>query len=491
MIRRFALLATTAAIVAIPQIAQAGCAGTGCSAVSGTTNYSSVEKKIRATVTNKDATSPVHVKFCINVDYHCNPFDLTLSARETVTKEVPYPGVKPPQIHAVDVVVADFPAARASSGGGAPGSAPSGAAPGNSGASVGLNTPRGKLMVLASKQSAVEPILAKVTEYFNKLGASYPDALDHARTMHELVDKLGPIKDVEVEVNKTKDGRVKDEAHIAKGAELQLKHFVQTLKLTKTSAEFAAANLKISEGDLQAARDMERARNLREEAERANAGFSAVLKVINQATDAVVLVNPESDPISKVNAAVATVQRAMDLVGIVDPLLEEAGKLEAEAHRIGMDNAERKFTAAKSYMKSLKQQLGELQSQFAEYQDFLRNTRNTAEDSYDKLAKAPKSANRFNFDTLQKAIDACQSTVDYTRKTYEYAYGVREQIKALGRIGDDSAWMAFPGEGRKALSVMYDEAGPAFDWAVKERQSAEALLKKLNEMYQVARASMQ
>ena len=119
------------------------------------------------------------------------------------------------------------------------------------------------------------------------------------------------------------------------------------------------------------------------------------------------------------------------------------------------------------------------------------NTRNTAEDSYDKLAKAPKSANRFNFDTLQKAIDACQSTVDYTRKTYEYAYGVREQIKALGRIGDDSAWMAFPGEGRKALSVMYDEAGPAFDWAVKERQSAEALLKKLNEMYQVARASMQ
>jgi tetratricopeptide (TPR) repeat protein len=491
MIHRFALLATTAAIVAIPQIAQAGCSGSGCNSLTTTSNYSATEKKVRATVTNKDQTSPIHLKFCVNVDYHCNGFDVTLAPRETITKDVAYSGAKPPQIHGVDVVTADFPAARASSSGGAPGSASGSGASNTSGASVGLDTPRGKLMVLATKQSAVAPILAKVTDYFNKLGASYPEALDRARTMHELVEKLGPIRDVEVEVNKTKDVRVKDEAHIAKGAELQLKHFAQTLKLTKTSAEFAAANLKISEGDLQAARDMERARNLREEADRANAGFSAVLKVINQATDAVVLVNPESDPISKVNAAVATVQRAMDLVGIVDPLLEEAGKLESEAHRIGMDNAERKFTAAKSYMKSLKQQLGELQSQFAEYQDFLRNTRNTAEDSYDKLAKAPKSGNRFNFETLQKAIEACQSTVDYTRKTYEYAYGVRDQIKALGQIGDDSAWMAFPGEGRKTLNVMYEQAGPAFDWAVKERQTAEALLKRLNEMYQVARASMQ
>ena len=56
MINRFALLATTAAIVIVPQIAQAGCTGSGCSAVSGTTNYSSIEKKIKATVTNKDAT---------------------------------------------------------------------------------------------------------------------------------------------------------------------------------------------------------------------------------------------------------------------------------------------------------------------------------------------------------------------------------------------------------------------------------------------------
>jgi hypothetical protein len=72
------------------------------------------------------------------------------------------------------------------------------------------------------------------------------------------------------------------------------------------------------------------------------------------------------------------------------------------------------------------------------------------------------------------------------------AYGVRENIRQIGaHAGDDGTWMAFPGEGRKLLGAIYEEASPAFDWAVKERPVAEALLKRLNEMYTVARASMQ
>ena len=57
MIRNFALLATAAAIVAVPQIAQAGCNGPACSAFSSTTNYSASDKRVRATVTNKE-TNP-------------------------------------------------------------------------------------------------------------------------------------------------------------------------------------------------------------------------------------------------------------------------------------------------------------------------------------------------------------------------------------------------------------------------------------------------
>ena len=122
MIRRFTfvLLATTVAVVAIPQIAEAGCNGSACGSLSTTANYSASDKRVRATVTNKDATSPIHLKFCVNIDYHCNGFDLTVGPHETVTKDVPFTGPKPPQIHAVEVVTADFPAARASSGSGAP-----------------------------------------------------------------------------------------------------------------------------------------------------------------------------------------------------------------------------------------------------------------------------------------------------------------------------------------------------------------------------------
>jgi hypothetical protein len=491
MIHRFALLATTAAIVAVPQIAQAGCSGSGCNSLTTTSNYSATEKKVRATVTNKDQTSPIHLKFCVNVDYHCNGFDVTLAPRETITKDVAYSGAKPPQIHGVDVVTADFPAARASSSGGAPGSASGSGASNTSGASVGLDTPRGKLMVLATKQSAVAPILAKVSDYFDKLGASYPLALDHARSMHELADKLGSIKDVEGEVTKNKNAQVRDEAHIAKEAELAIKHFAVTLRGTKTAAELAVSNLKFSEGDLQAAQNLERAKSLRQEADSMTSGVNGILKLAGQAVDIAAASATGATTITQAKSLVGTVQRIVDLVGIVDPLLARAGQLEAEAHKISMDNLAGRVVAAKKNLTDLKGQIAELKSMLPEYEELVRNTTTTAEDSYDKLAKAPKSGNKFNFETLQKAIEECQSTIDYSRKTSEYAYGVRDQIKALGRIGDDSAWMAFPGEGRKTLNVMYEQAGPAFDWAVKERQTAEALLKRLNEMYQVARASMQ
>ena len=77
-------------------------------------------------------------------------------------------------------------------------------------------------------------------------------------------------------------------------------------------------------------------------------------------------------------------------------------------------------------------------------------------------------------------MTAAQTSVETTRKTYEMAYGVRDNIRQISaHAGDDSAWMAFPSEGRKTLNSMYETAGPAFDWAVKERPVAEAMLKKL------------
>ena len=496
MIRHFALLATTAAIVIVPQIAQAGCSGTGCGSVSGTANFSASDKRVRATVTNKDQTSPIHVKFCVNVDYHCNGFDLTLAPHETVTKDVSYTGSKPPQIAAVDVVTADFPAARASSSGGAaPGSSPSGggssggSAPSNSGASVAVDTPRGKLMVLASKQAAVTPNLTKAVEYYDKLGNYYATALDNSRTMRELVEKLGPIDNVETEVNNTKNTQVRDEAHQAKQAELGLRHFGVTLNHTKTSAELAIASIKFSESDLQAAQNVERAKALRQQADAMTGGLTGLLKLASQAVDIAAATATGAGAITQVTTVINTAQRIVDFMGAIDPLVAQADKLEADAVKIGIDTAKGRITAFKKNLADLRGEINELNAMLPEYKELVQNTNSTAENSYDKLAK---KGSRFNFDTLQKALTAAQTSVETTRKTYEMAYGVRENIRQISaHAGDDSAWMAFPSEGRKTLNSMYETAGPAFDWAVKERPVAEAMLKKLTSMYQVARNSMQ
>ena len=120
MTRKLAMLATAAAIVAVPQIAQAGCNGPACSGFSSTANYSASDKRVRATVTNREQT-PIHLKFCVNVDYHCNGFDVTIAPRETITKDVAFSGAKPPKIAAVDVVTAEFAGAHPAAAGGTAG----------------------------------------------------------------------------------------------------------------------------------------------------------------------------------------------------------------------------------------------------------------------------------------------------------------------------------------------------------------------------------
>ena len=484
MIRNLALLATAAAIVAVPQIAQAGCNGSACSALSSTTNYSATDKRVRATVTNKES-NPIHLKFCVNVDYHCNGFEATLAARETITRDVSFNGPKPPQIHAVDVVTAEFPAQR-------PAAAGATAAPGAAASAAVLDTPRGKFTYLVAKQGVVVPLLTKAISYFKTVDSSFNEGKQHADKLDDLSEKLGSIKDVESEIAvlRNKDGgRVKDQAHIAKGAELQLSHFSSTLKLAESNAAYVTVNLKISEDDLRGAQDMERARELRADGEKAQAGLNAVFKLINTAADAAVIAL--SDPGSRINSAVAITQRLFDAVG-GNPWFDEAEKLEARAQKVGAVNAEKKFAAAKTYMAQLKQQLNELKAKFPEYQALAQNTRGVAEESYDKIAHGQKSGNNFKFETLQLAMDEAQKTIDLARKVTEAAYGTREALRQLSQsAGDNSSWMAFPSEGRGIIDMMDSESKTAFDWGIKERHGAELLLKKFQDMYTVAREAMQ
>jgi hypothetical protein len=78
-----------------------------------------------------------------------------------------------------------------------------------------------------------------------------------------------------------------------------------------------------------------------------------------------------------------------------------------------------------------------------------------------------------------------------TPRRSEAAYGTRAALQQLKSVGEYSSWMAFPSEGRGVIEMMDSESNTAFNWGVKERQSAAALLKKFNEMYTMARAAMQ
>ena len=157
---------------------------------------------------------------------------------------------------------------------------------------------------------------------------------------------------------------------------------------------------------MQGAQDMQRARELRAESEKAQAELNAVFKLISTASDAAVIAY--SDPASKASAAVALTQKLFDALG-GDPWLEEAEKLEAKAHKAGAVNAEKKFAASKTYMKQLNQQLSGLRARFPEYQAHMDNTRRTVEESYDKIAQGQKSGNNFKFDRLQQAIDVAHT----------------------------------------------------------------------------------
>ena len=236
MTRKLAMLATAAAIVAVPQIAQAGCNGPACSGFSSTANYSASDKRVRATVTNKE-TNPIHLKFCVNVDYHCNGFDVTIPPHETITKDVAFSGAKPPKIAAVDVVTAEFAGAHPAAAGGTAGVA--------SVAVLAMDTPRGKLTYVAAKQAIVTPLLTKAVELFRTADSSFHEAKAHAEKLVALSEKLGSMKDAGnqvYEVTNKDDGKVRDEAHIAQHAQLGLSHFNTTLKMAETNAANAATN---------------------------------------------------------------------------------------------------------------------------------------------------------------------------------------------------------------------------------------------------------
>jgi len=72
----------------VPQIAHASCSGSACSSVSvDGKNFSSSDKRAKATLVNKDQTRKIHIKGCITSDGKCgtgDSFELTIDPARSV-----------------------------------------------------------------------------------------------------------------------------------------------------------------------------------------------------------------------------------------------------------------------------------------------------------------------------------------------------------------------------------------------------------------------
>jgi len=471
--RTFRFLATVAAIGVVPQVAHASCSGTACNAFSAVANFSASDRRVNATLTNKDATNAIHLKFCINVEFHCNGFDVVLHPHETVTKSALFAGQKPPQKYAVDVVTAEF------------------AGQNVSGANVlTVDTPRGPFTYFAAKEPVVSPWLTKAVAAFSTAESSYTAGREHADKAEMLAQKLMSIKFVEEDVRAHKGTHelTKTQAQVAKGADFQIKLAASLMRTLRNAAKSAEENVTFTQNDLNAASDEKAAKDLMAEAEKQQKIIDGLFKVISLgyevadkvATGAVMTplaVKSALEAGDKIIAAFKT-----------NSLIRDAEELQKKADQIRWSNATAKLKQAKEALRELQDTIPNLERTLADLRQYGDSTWSTAEDMYDKNTKG-----RFNFGDLKEAIEETETTVELARKAAEAAYGTREALQKLRQAGgnDVNSWMAAPREDLAIIDSMYSAAGEAFNWSVKTRPRAELLLKQLQEAYAKARDALQ
>ena len=101
------MLAAVVLFVAVPQIAYASCSGSACGSFSVEgRNFSSTDKRAKATLVNKDQTKKIHIKGCITSDGKCgtgDSFELTIDPAKSVAISGPAT-----EKFIVDVISAEF-----------------------------------------------------------------------------------------------------------------------------------------------------------------------------------------------------------------------------------------------------------------------------------------------------------------------------------------------------------------------------------------------
>jgi hypothetical protein len=463
MTRKLAyLLPMTLAAGAAPQIAQASCSGNACGALLAAATYSSMDKRVNGTVTNRDQAKTVQLKFCINVEGKCNSFEATLPPQKSVPKFVPFNGSAAPQKFGVDIVSAEF-----------------NALPAN-----GADTPFGKFTYLTNAESDVLPKVKKAAADFYAAESLDRELDRQAIKLGGMSDRIGATNNVDSDV-RNNNGKSEQAAIAAKTASQLLGVASALLTSMRNDAKDAAENLKWDSNELDALRKETRAADLMKKANEAASALNKIIGLASTAIDAGKAYGAAmtGDPIPAFKLSLQADSALINAIVGISPLVKEANELQAAAAELRQTAAEGRFKTAGDRLRSLQEAVGKLKPLVDDIQANHERAWKAAQNTFDKNTQG-----RFHFEWVEAAIPEVQKTIDLARKTTEAAYTAEKAAKDLGEL--PNSVMAHPAEDRKIISDMHNTATNYLNQAVAKRQSAEMLLKRLQEALATARKSI-
>lgn len=443
---------------ATPQIAQASCGGNACGALTAIAHYSSVDKRINASVTNRDQAKTIHLKFCINVEGKCGSgFEATLRPHENIAKFAAVNGSAAPQKYAVDVTSAEFIAA----------------------ATKEIDAKFGSFSYPASAESAVLPLVKKAVESFARAESMDTELDQQFIKLAAISDKIGATDNVESDVRKN-NGPSEEAAISAKNATAILKSISTSLTSMRNSAKEATDNLNWDTKALDAVVKQQRADQLMEMARKEREALGVFVKIVNLAVEAA---STRGEPAEVGALVIKTTADVMGEFAQVNWVITEANTLQEEAKTLQLEAAEGRFKTAVDRVKSVKDTVDQLKSLLDEFRPNYQRAWLRAERIFNQNTKG-----RFHFDWVEAALPEVQKTIDLARKTTEAAYTAEQAATALNQL--PISVMADPAADKKIIKDLHDTSTGYFNQAVAKRQSAEMLFKRLQDALATARKAI-
>jgi hypothetical protein len=328
--------------------------------------------------------------------------------------------------------------------------------------------PLGKLTYLASHEHQVLPQLTEAAKQFSKVTDMDGQLRERFQEVDTFSKTIPPLEAVKAEFAKTKDG-VKNEAQSLQDIEVIVKTIRSLLSQIGNAAAAAHKNLLITEDDLKAANDLQRAKELRSRLDLGPLG--KLIMSANKAAGA--WAKAEADPIGAVGAALDLTENLLSAMGL-DTLNQQIHSLEEEAGKLTWKSAIAKFKLAEQNLKDLQDAHANLVEPFKKAKDQYAFRKKDLPQAFD--ADNKKKKGKFYFQSMTDLSDRLKKYREFAQQAVTGAYHATESIhKMQGALGTD--WMANASQDKDILEKMVTVSKRATERAIHERDGADAHIK--------------